>query len=193
MKSIFLDRDGVINRNRPRGDYVKNWEEFKFLPGACRAIAQLTKAGFRLLVITNQACIGKGIVSWEAVQEIHARMVQEIARAGGEIEAVLCCPHLAGVGCDCRKPAPGLLLRAQREYRVDLKQALLVGDSVTDVQAAAAVGMPAIMVLSGLGQSADLRSISLPCQLALDLAHAAQLILNSENLLPGPRIGQRGC
>src|SRR5579883_747556 len=193
MKSIFLDRDGVINRNRPRGEYVKVWEEFEFLPGACHAIAQLTKAGFRLLVITNQACIGKGIVSWEAVEEIHARMIQEIARAGGEIEAVLSCPHLASAGCDCRKPAPGLLRRAEREYGEDLKQAVLVGDSVTDIQAAAAVGMPAIMVFSGLGQLADLRSVSLPCEVALDLAHAAQLILNSEILLSNPRIVQGGC
>ena len=102
MQTIFLDRDGVINRNRPRGDYVKSWEEFQFLPGACSAIARLTKAGFRLLVVTNQACVGKGIVSWVMMQELHARMMQEIARGGGQIEAVLCCPHLADVGCDCR-------------------------------------------------------------------------------------------
>src|SRR5205814_9188599 len=116
------------------------------------AIDRLTKAGFRLLVITNQACVGKGIVSWDTVQLIHELMVQEIARAGGRIEAVLCCPHLAGAGCDCRKPAPGLLKHAQEEYKVDLRQAILVGDSVKDVQTATAVGMPAIMVLSGLGR-----------------------------------------
>jgi D-glycero-D-manno-heptose 1,7-bisphosphate phosphatase len=182
MQTIFLDRDGVINRNRPRGDYVKSWEEFQFLPGARDAIARLTKAGFRLLVVTNQACVGKGIVSWATVQEIHARMVQEIARVGGQIEAVLCCPHLVDAGCDCRKPAPGLLRRAHEEYRVDLRQAILIGDSVKDVQTAAAVGMPAIMVLSGLGRIADLGSASLPCRVALDLAHAARLILNGEVL-----------
>ena len=182
MQTIFLDRDGVINRNRARGDYVKSWEEFQFLPGARSAIARLTKAGFRLLVITNQACIGKGIVSWATVQEIHARMMEEIARAGGRIEAVLCCPHPADAGCDCRKPAPGLLRRAHEEYQVDLGRAILVGDSATDVQTAAAAGVSAIMVLSGLGQIADLRSVSLPCRLALDLAHAARLILNGEVL-----------
>ena len=111
-------------------------------------------------------------------------MVQEIARAGGRIEAVLCCPHLADAGCDCRKPAPGLLRRAHEEYGVDLKQAILVGDSAKDVQAAAAVEMPAIMVLSGLGRIADLESTSLPCRLALDLGHSAQLILNGEVLPP---------
>src|SRR5437763_917981 len=109
MQTVFLDRDGVINRNRPQGDYVKSWEEFQFLTGALGAISRLTKAGFRLLVITNQACVGKGIVSWDTVQQIHELMVQEIARAGGRIEAVLCCPHLAAAGCGCRKPAAGLL------------------------------------------------------------------------------------
>ncbi len=193
MQTIFLDRDGVINRNRPRGDYVKSWEEFQFLPGARGAIARLTKAGFRLLVVTNQACVGKGIVSWATVQEIHARMMQEVARAGGHIEAVLCCPHLADAGCDCRKPAPGLLRRAHEEYRVDLRQAILVGDSVKDVQTAAAVEMPAIMVLSGLGRIADLGSVPLPCRLALDLAHAAQLILNGEVLPPEEPLGLQGA
>jgi D-glycero-D-manno-heptose 1,7-bisphosphate phosphatase len=189
MRTIFLDRDGVINRNRARGDYVKSWEEFQFLPGACSAIARLTKAGFRLLVVTNQACIGKGIISLTTVQEIHALMVQEIARAGGHIEAVLCCPHLADAGCDCRKPAPGLLRRAHEEYRVDLRQALFVGDSAKDVQAAAAVGMPAIMVLSGLGRGADLVSTSFPGRLAIDLTHATQLILNGEVLPPAGPLG----
>ena len=189
MQTIFLDRDGVINRNRPRGDYVKSWEEFQFLPGARGAIVRLTKAGFRLLVVTNQACVGKGIVSWATVQEIHVRMMQEIARAGGQIEAVLCCPHLADAGCDCRKPAPGLLRRAHEEYRVDLRQAILVGDSAKDVQTAVAVGMSAIMVLSGLGRIADLVNASLTCRLAIDLAHATRLILNGEVLPPDEPLG----
>lgn len=180
MQTIFLDRDGVINRNRPQGDYVKSWEEFEFLPGALGAIARLTQAGFRLLVITNQACVSKGLVSWATVREIHGRMMKEIAQAGGQIEGVLCCPHAADAGCDCRKPAPGLLRRAYEEYRVDLRQAILVGDTVKDVQTAAVVGMPAIMVLSGLGRIADIENSSLSCWLALDLDHAAQLILNGE-------------
>ena len=183
MRTIFLDRDGVINRNQARGDYVKSWEEFQFLPGALSAIARLTKAGFRLLVVTNQACVGRGIVPWATVQEIHARMIHEIARAGGRIDAVLCCPHTSQAGCDCRKPAPGLLRRAREEYGVDLGQALLVGDSIADVQTAAAVGIPAIMVLTGLGRIADLGSASVPCHIADDLAHAVRLILHEEDRL----------
>ena len=187
MQTIFLDRDGVINRNRARGDYVKTWQEFEFLPGALDAIARLTKAGYRLLVVTNQACIGKEIVSWTTIQEIHTRMMREVARAGGYLEAVLCCPHLEDAGCGCRKPAPGLLQRAHLELRVDLGQAILVGDSAKDVQTAAAVGIPAIMVLSGLGQLADLGCEPLPLLVANDLAHATQLILDGE-ILPSARM-----
>ena len=185
MRTIFLDRDGVINRNRPPGDYVKSWQEFEFLPGACDAIVLLTRARFRLLVVTNQACIGKGIVSWATLQDIHAQMIQEIARAGGHVEAVLCCPHLEEAGCDCRKPAPGLLLLAREEYRVNLGQAILIGDSMRDVQVAASIGMPAIMVLSGIGRVSDFGGVSPPCLVADDLAQAARLILNGDALPPG--------
>ncbi len=131
-------------------------------------------------------------MSWDTLQQIHELMVQEIARAGGRIEAVLCCPHLPDDECHCRKPAPGLLKYAQEEYKVDLRQAILVGDSVKDVQTAAAVGMPAIMVLSGLGRNSDLESVSLTCRLALDLAHAAQLILNGEILSSNEPPGLQG-
>lgn len=177
--TVFLDRDGVINRHRP-GDYVKNWGEFQFLPGTRCAIARLTAAGYRVLVVTNQACIGKELISWAMMQEIHTRMMREVARAGGRIEAVLCCPHLPEAGCACRKPAPGLLLRAQEEYGVDLSRAILVGDSVKDVQAAAAVEMPAIMVLCGAARAVDLASVTLPCRAAHDLSQAVQLILDGE-------------
>ncbi len=122
------------------------------------------------------------------MQEIHTRMLQEIAQAGERIEAVLCCPHPEEAGCGCRKPTPGLLVRAHEEYRVDLGQAILVGDSVKDVQTAAAIGMPVIMVLSGIGRASDLGSAgSPPCWVADDLNHAARLILNDEVLPPGKR------
>jgi D-glycero-D-manno-heptose 1,7-bisphosphate phosphatase len=106
---------------------------------------------------------------------------------------VLCCPHLPDDGCHCRKPAPGLLKHAQEEYKVDLRQAILVGDSVKDVQTVAAVGMPAIIVLSGLGRNSDLESVSLPCRLELDLAHAAQLILNGEILSSNEQLVLQGA
>ncbi len=184
-RTIFLDRDGVINRNRP--DYIKRWEEFQFMPGARGAIAALTRAGHRLFVVTNQACVGKGVVTAAAVEEIHRRMIAEIARGGGRIEAVLWCPHRPDAGCACRKPNPGLVLRAREEYGVDLSRAVFVGDGACDVQTAAAVGIPAILVLSGRGwltarQLADERLLR--CRVALNLAHAARLVLDDRVALP---------
>lgn len=176
--TIFLDRDGVINRNRD--DYVKNWSEFTFLPGACRAIAQLSQAGHQIFVVTNQACIAKGLTSLSAVEEIHNRMQDQVARAGGRIEAILLCPHRADAGCDCRKPSPGLLLRARDEYGVDLSRSLFVGDSASDMRAAAAAGLPAMLVLSGLGwRAARAGAATQPHirSVVWDLRHAVSLIL----------------
>lgn len=180
MATIFLDRDGVINRNR--ADYVKSWDEFEFLPGSRHAIAALTRAGHRIFVVTNQACVGKGLVSATAVEQIHRRMIRAIGLAGGRVEAILWCPHRADEGCGCRKPAPGLLLQAREIYGVSLSQAIVVGDSVSDLRAATAVGVPAILVLSGLGWHTAIGSAHEPvprCRLALNLAHATRLILRS--------------
>ena len=177
MFTVFLDRDGVINRNR--ADYVKQWSEFRFLPGARRAIAGMTRAGYRLFIITNQACIGKGLVARSALDEMHGRMLREIERAGGHVEAVLYCPHRSDEGCDCRKPAPGLLHRAQDEYGVDLGRAVVIGDSLTDMSAATAAGVPGILVFSGLGWHAALhapQSCGPGWRPALNLAHAAAII-----------------
>ena len=180
VTTVFLDRDGVINRNRT--DYVKHWSEFHFLPGARGAIARLTRAGYRIIVVTNQACVGKGLTSPAEMDQIHRRMAYAIGLAGGRIEAVLCCPHRSDDGCGCRKPAPGLILRAHDLYHVNLNQAIFVGDSANDVRAAAAVGIPAILVLSGLGWHTALGltlDSSARCQLAINLSHAARLILES--------------
>lgn len=177
MFTVFLDRDGVINRNR--ANYVKQWSEFRFLPGARRAIASLTAAGYRIIVVTNQACVGKGLLSPSALDDLHGRMRREIEQAGGRIDGIIYCPHRSDEGCLCRKPAPGLLLRARDEYGVDLRHAVMVGDSMTDICAATAAGVPAILVLSGLGWQAALHAphgSSSGWQPALNLAHAAAII-----------------
>ena len=117
MSTIFLDRDGVINENR--ADYVKSWDEFRFLPGSREAIAKLTQAGHRIVVCSNQAGVAKGVISIETVEDMHARMLAEIRGAGGVIEKVYYCPHGKEESCDCRKPRPGQLLRASRELGLD--------------------------------------------------------------------------
>ncbi len=149
MSTIFLDRDGVVNENR--ADYVKSWQEFQFLPHALEAITMLTALGHRIIVCTNQAGIAYGKMPLAVVEDIHMRMLQEVARAGGKIEAVYYCPHGKDEHCACRKPRPGLLLRASIERNLDLTNALFVGDSLSDMQAGFAANVLPVLVLTGRG------------------------------------------
>ena len=152
MKTIFLDRDGVINRNPPNKGYVRRWSEFSFLPNALNAIRDLTEEGCRIIVITNQAGIGKGLFSEDNLKDIHSRMVTEITDTGGRIEAVYHCPHHPEAGCECRKPKPGMLIRAADEHRIELSNAYLIGDSTTDIEAGRRAGTRTLLVLTGHGQ-----------------------------------------
>ena len=151
MKTVFLDRDGVINRNPPNKGYVRRWSEFSFLPNARKAIRELTQSGYRIIVVTNQAGIGRGLFSEEDLRDIHARMVSKITETGGRIEAIYYCPHPPEAGCECRKPKPGMLIRAVREHNIELSSAYLIGDSVTDIQAGQCLGTKALLVLTGHG------------------------------------------
>lgn len=178
MSTIFLDRDGVINENR--SDYVKSWDEFRFLPGSKEAIAELTNAGHRIIVCTNQAAIARGIISVETVEEIHCRMVAEISEAGGIIERVYYCPHGKDENCFCRKPCPGMLLRARDELGIDLNDALFIGDSITDVRAGLAAGARTVLVLTGLGREQlreHFHEANGPFHVAMSLKHTAGVIL----------------
>jgi D-glycero-D-manno-heptose 1,7-bisphosphate phosphatase len=178
VSTIFVDRDGVINENR--SDYVKSWDEFRFLPGSKEAIAELTRAGHRIIVCTNQAGIARGMISVETVEGIHSRMVAEITQLGGNIEQVYYCPHGKDEGCYCRKPRPGMLLRARDELGIDMNDAILIGDSITDVRAGLAAGVRTILVMTGLGIE-QLREHSQeadgPFHVARSLKHTAEIIL----------------
>jgi histidinol-phosphate phosphatase family protein len=178
MATIFLDRDGVINENRP--DYVKNWGEFCFVPGAREAIVALTQAGHRIVVCTNQAGIAKGIIACDTLEDIHRRMLAGIRSVGGCIEKVYYCPHSKDAQCICRKPHPGLLLRARDELDLNMHDALFIGDSITDIRAGLAAGVHGMLVLTGLGRE-QLRHHSHeaggPFLVMVDLKHAAQIII----------------
>ncbi len=150
-RAIFLDRDGVINVNRP--DHVKSWDEFIFLPRALDALRQIASSEFAIVVITNQSTIGRGTTSEATVQAIHARMIAEVERAGGRIDAVYFCPHRPDDHCDCRKPQPGMYRRAARELNIDLTQSIVIGDAFADIAAAHAIGARPILVLTGRGAS----------------------------------------
>ncbi|MGA2286181.1 MAG: D-glycero-beta-D-manno-heptose 1,7-bisphosphate 7-phosphatase [Dehalococcoidia bacterium] len=152
---MFLDRDGVVNRNRD--DYVKCWQEFEFLPGSLEALRLLAKRGVRVVVVTNQSPVGRGIISRKTLDAIHRRMTAEVEAHGGRIDAILCCPHAPGAGCGCRKPRPGLIVEAIRRFGIDPESACFVGDSVGDLKAAQAAGIPFVMVLTGKALPPSLR------------------------------------
>jgi histidinol-phosphate phosphatase family protein len=144
--TIILDRDGVLNRKPSRANYVRSWQEFEWLPGSKEALALLQQTGFRTLVVSNQAGVARGAMSEGDLLEIHRRMVREATMAGGSIEAIYYCPHGWDEGCECRKPKPGMLFQAQRDFNLDLSRTLFIGDDERDAQAADAAGCPSLLV-----------------------------------------------
>ena len=178
--AVFLDRDGVINENLA-GRYVEDCATFRFLPGAVEAVAALKRAGYPVVVVTNQAGIAHGRFSADALEEIHRQMADALRAGGGGVDAVLHCPHHPQAGCDCRKPQPGMLRRAAERLDLDLARSVLVGDHLTDLQAARAAGCRAILVLTGRGRDAapllaadpDLAAVPV----VADLPAAVRLIL----------------
>ncbi|MFN8496869.1 MAG: D-glycero-beta-D-manno-heptose 1,7-bisphosphate 7-phosphatase [Anaerolineae bacterium] len=150
MKTVFLDRDGVINENR--ADHVKSWDEFVFLPGALASLRRLRAAGWRVIVVTNQAIIHRHIVPQAVVEDINGRMLATVETAGGAIDAVLYCPHDPAEGCDCRKPKPGLLIQAAQSFNLRLSECYLVGDAFSDIAAGQAAGCATVLVRTGRGR-----------------------------------------
>ncbi|MCK4467376.1 MAG: HAD family hydrolase, partial [Desulfobacterales bacterium] len=138
QRVVFLDRDGVINRDSP--DYIKSWEEFEFFPKSIEAIKLLNLNGFTTIIITNQSVINRNMVSKEGLEHIHALMKKEIKSGGGDIKDIFYCPHVPEDGCDCRKPEPGLILQAQKKYQIDLPASTMVGDNAKDIECARRAG-----------------------------------------------------
>ena len=139
-RAVFLDRDGVINRRAPEGAYITRWEDMYFLPDVVQAIALLNRSDFRVIVASNQRCVAKGLITAADLELIHQRMCDTMTRSGAIIDAVYYCPHEKLPACNCRKPAPGLLLNAAREHGIDLTASWMVGDSEIDVEAGRRAG-----------------------------------------------------
>jgi len=177
---VFLDRDGVINRDRP--EFVKSWAEFEFLPGVIEALARLTEAGARIIVFSNQSCVGRGICSIETVNRINQSMSDELAKAGAHLSGVYICPHAPEDGCDCRKPKPGLLLQAAAELELDLEGAVIIGDDLRDLQAGRAAGLKAILVRTGKGAAVEADPAARPDLVADDLRAAVDSLI--EEVVP---------
>ena len=183
--AVFLDRDGVINEEV---NYLNSPELLKLLPGAAPAIRQLNERRIPVVVISNQAGVARGYFSEEDVLQIHAELSNLLSGAGAHVDRFYYCPHHPTEGkgpyrmdCECRKPKPGLLLRARSDMDLDLAQSYLIGDNVTDVEAGMRAGVTSILVLTGYGESlwrswpAPFR----PHHVAHDLGEAVSWILDS--------------
>lgn len=159
MKLIILDRDGVINLDSDH--FIKSPDEWKPIAGSLEAIARLNQAGYRVAVATNQSGVGRGLFDMAMLNAIHTRMHKELAQAGGRIDALFYCPHAADSKCACRKPLPGMFLDMAARFNIQLSAIPAVGDSLRDLQAAAAVGAAPILVKTGKG-AATLKAGNLP-------------------------------
>ena len=150
MKLVILDRDGTINEDSDQ--YIKSPSEWKPIPGSLEAIARLTQGGWRMVVATNQSAIARGLFDMATLNAIHAEMHRAVNQAGGRIDAIFFCPHAADSHCECRKPKPGLLREIASRMDVELAGVPMIGDSLRDVEAAAAVGAKPYLVLTGKGK-----------------------------------------
>ncbi len=157
--ALFLDRDGVINALPPHR-YVARWEEFRFLSGVLSSLRRLRRAGWRVVVLSNQAGVGRGLVSHSQLREITRKMQDAVRRAGGRIDAVFYCVHKPEAYCACRKPKTGMIRRACRRLAIDPANSFVVGDNVTDIQMGRSAGCTTILVLTGMTPRSALRKLS---------------------------------
>ena len=145
-RAVFVDRDGVINRGAAEGDYILRWDDFRFLPGVAEAITSLRAAGWRIIMVTNQRCVGKGLLTIAELEAIHQKMTEELATAGAKLDGIYYCPHEKESRCDCRKPSPGMLLRAANEHNINLSVSWMVGDSESDMESGKRAGCRTIRI-----------------------------------------------
>ena len=179
MKNVFLDRDGVINKYPGDRLYVTSLRKFRFLFGVKKAIALLSKKGHRIFVASNQAGVGKGTYSQKTLDAITDKMLVDIKLAGGKIEKVYYCTHRKDAGCACRKPKPGILKKAAREFKFDLKKSYFIGDTIRDVITAHAAGAKSILIFSGKEKLANQKNWEAkPDYVFKDLLGAAKFLIN---------------
>ena len=148
-RAAFLDRDGVINRKAREGEYVTRWEEMQILPGVSDAIALLNRAGYHVIVVSNQRCVAKGLITTADLEALHQRLCEALARDGATIDDIYYCPHETQPPCRCRKPQSGMLLDAARDHDIDLGASWMIGDSKADVEAGKSAGCNTALLAEG--------------------------------------------
>ncbi|CAN7151097.1 D-glycero-beta-D-manno-heptose 1,7-bisphosphate 7-phosphatase [Rhizobacter sp. LjRoot28] len=186
MNLIILDRDGTINEDRD--DYVKSADDWVPIPGSLEAIARLNHAGWHTVIATNQSGLGRGLFDMAALNAMHAKMNTLLAKVGGRIDAVFFCPHTPDEACDCRKPQPGLFRQIGERYGIDLATVPVVGDTLRDLQAGAALGCKPHLVRTGKGAATEAGNVLLQVPGTVvhdDLAAFAEHLIQQERIMRG--------
>jgi D-glycero-D-manno-heptose 1,7-bisphosphate phosphatase len=173
---VMIDRDGVINEDSD--EFIKSVGEWRPIGGSLEAIAALHRGGWKVAVVTNQSGVGRGLYTEAALAEIHEHMRQRVRAAGGELAGVFHCPHLPDAGCECRKPRPGLFRALERELGVSVTGAPYIGDRLSDIEAAEAVGARPMLVRTGTGAATEAVLGSRRLPVFDDLAAAARSLLD---------------
>lgn len=151
VPALFLDRDGVINENR--ANYVRSVEDISFIPSAIEALIKIQSIPFKIVIVTNQSAIGRGILTRKIADDINAKVQEHLLQLGGRMDGIYVCPHTPEDQCDCRKPRPGLILQAAKELSIDLSHSFMMGDSLADVCAGQNAGVPNnFLLLTGRGK-----------------------------------------
>lgn len=186
-KLIVLDRDGVINEDSD--DYIKSPDEYIPVPGSLEAISMLNKAGFTVVVATNQSGLARGYFSQDTLDKMHEKLSTLLAKKDGKIERIYVCPHSPDDNCDCRKPRPGLFLKILQDFPVKPQKVTVIGDSLKDLQVARAVNMVPVLVRTGKGSKTEVtiknedkyKSEFGNIKIYDDLAQAVEDLLDDEN------------
>ncbi len=177
MPLVLLDRDGVINEDSSA--YIRRPSEWTPIPGSLEAITRLNQTGWGVAICTNQAGVGRGLLTNEDLDTIHRTMLEALSRTGGHIDAVFCCTHSPDAHCACRKPMPGMLLRAMRELSATPDETTFVGDSLRDMQAAIAAGCTPALVRTGQGADCEASARTIGVVRVFDnLANAADWLID---------------
>jgi D-glycero-D-manno-heptose 1,7-bisphosphate phosphatase len=182
--AIFLDRDGVLIENR--SDYVREWSQVKIFPEAIKALSRTAIKNYKVVIVTNQSAVGRGIISLDMASEINHRLLKLIHSYGGHVEGIYMCPHKPDDNCSCRKPKPGLLLQAAKELTLNLQRSWMIGDAWSDVRAGQAAGVKqTILVKTGRGraQLSKFRPDNIPNNLIIEnLTRAIDAIITTDKI-----------
>ena len=177
-KVVFIDRDGTIIVEK---DFIRSPEEIQFIPGSVEAIKDLRVLGYKIIVVSNQSGIGRGILTEKMVKEVNDSFIRQLKDRGAPIDALYYCPHHPDDGCVCRKPETGMIRRAVAEHKLDLKEAVVIGDKLSDIELGRKIGAKSILVLTGYGKKEreKLRDAMIkPDFIADDLLAAVKQLVN---------------